>query len=150
MFEIEKVRSRIRRIRISRKNRVRIITTLALVTLLTGVFYAGDHHGAKRQKSYDDKHQRMTPAAKLNPLSASAATNRWSAVGTIQELTDKSLKVKSYNGGTQEAMINKKTSIIDKAAKKVGPESLQKDSKIIISGTKDDKGKLTATFIRLQ
>lgn len=139
-----------RKIRISKKNIVRFIGVVIVVALFAGVYYAGDQHGAKRQKAYDDKHR--SPASVLsrgNP-GASPVNNRWSAIGTIQEFNDKSIKVKNSRGEIQEAVINKDTSITDKTAKKVDTKSLKKDARVIVSGTKDDKGKLTATRIRLQ
>ena len=75
---------------------------------------------------------------------------RWSAIGTVQEVSDKVIKVKNSKGDVQEAQITKDTIITDKTAKKTDIKAVAKDQKVIISGTKDDKGKLTALRIRIE
>lgn len=135
-------------IKLSKRTIKVLVGLIVVVGLLAGVYYAGDHHGASRQKAYDAKHP--LSALRPNGVATTPITNRWTAIGTVTEVTDKLVKIKDAKGIVQEAIIDKDTAFTDKTGKKVDIKSVKKDVRVIASGTKDDKGKQTATRIRIQ
>lgn len=122
------------------------VTKLIIAGLVGGLFLAvyvaGARHGKEEQKAIQN-------ASTTSSTPHSTLSNRWSAIGTVQEIRDNLITVRDSRGKEQQATINKDTTITDKTAKKVDIKTIKNDTKVIVSGTKDNKGSLTATRIRL-
>lgn len=125
-----------------------VIYTLVVLLLLGGTFVAGMNYGENKQK----KHQTKSLADLSKSSPSAALQNRWTSVGTVQEVSDSKIKVKDSRNETKEASITKDTIIVDRKGTKLTAKDIKKDQRVIVSGTKDekDKNKLTATRIRIQ
>ncbi|RTK95082.1 hypothetical protein EKI60_01350 [Candidatus Saccharibacteria bacterium] len=120
-------------------NRKAFYVASAIVVLVV-VFFLGSAYGSKKDGKASN--------AGSSPRSSSSS-NRWTSVGTVQEISDAKVKVKDSRGQEKEAEINKETKIVDRKGTALKPADIKKDSRVIVSGEKDGD-KLTATRIRLQ
>ncbi len=127
-----------------------VIYALVSVIVLLVTFIAGVNYGENRQANHKTS-ESSDGRGRSNSLS-SAAQSRWTSVGTVQEVSEKQIKVKDSRNETKEAAITKDTVIVDRKGTKLSAKEIKKDQRVIISGTKDekDKNKLTATRIRIQ
>ncbi len=125
----------------------KITYVIIAILLIIGAYFLGSHQGAQKQKKADEKaHPSAVNASGSNP----ASQNRWTSVGTVQDISATSITVKDSRGETKQAKIESNTAVVDSKAAKTNVQAIKKDQKVIISGTKDDKGNLTATRIRIQ
>ena len=115
------------------------------VIVLVVVFFLGSAYGSRNESKTTKLTDPKTAASR-------ATQNRWTSIGTVQEVSDTKIKVKDSRDEVKEATINKETKIVDRKGTTLKPSDIKKDSRVIISGTKDEKDekKLTATRIRLQ
>lgn len=121
-----------------------LIIIIAAVLILAAYFV-----GVKNGKDSINKSRREN-SSDLAKRDSSASSNRWTAVGNVQEISDTNIKVKDSRDEVKDAKITKDTTIVDRKGTKLAAKDLKKDQRVIVSGTKDDKGALTATRIRLQ
>lgn len=128
-----------------RINRNVLFVGIAVIFVI-GVYFLGVHQGQKKAKP-----STQSPAS-LDRANAAATSNRWTSVGTVQEVSDSSIKVKDSRDEVKQAAITKDTKIVNRKGEQLKASDIKKDQRVIISGTKDekDKNKLTATRIRLQ
>lgn len=136
------------KVHISKKNWIRIVLVIASVLALVASYSIGYNSGKKDQKAVDDK--KIKAASSLNPALPDIIKNRWSIVGTVEEVSKDSITVKNNKGLLQTATINDKTSITEKSAKKTTVDAVKKGSSVIVIGTKDDNSKYTASMIRIK
>lgn len=128
-------------------NRKLFLVLLAVAVLLV-TFFIGKSYGVSQQKEADKKNNPLTSRTNGN----SSVSNRWTSVGTVIEVSDKSIKIKDSRDQEKTASITKETKIVNRKGESLSAKDLKKDQKVIVSGTKDEKDekKLTATRIRLQ
>lgn len=123
-----------------------ILVIIIAAVLVIAAYFVGVHNG--REQAKKDRTSSLSNLERgNNPASAS---NRWTSVGTVQEASDNSIKVVDSRKETKQAKITKDTTIVDRKGTKLAAKDIKKDQRVIISGTKDDKGNLTATRIRIQ
>lgn len=120
-------------------NRKAFYAVSAAVVLVV-VFFLGSAYGSKKE----DKASNASTSAR-----SSSASNRWTSVGTVQEISDSKVKVKDSRNQEKEAEINKEAKIVDRKGATLKAADIKKDSRVIVSGEKDSN-KLIATRIRLQ
>lgn len=123
-----------------RFNRTFFMVALAVIVLVV-VFFLGSSYGANQEKGKSGSSSR-TNSSLINQ-------NRWTAVGTVQEVSDSQIKVKDSRDQIKEASITKETKIVDRKGTDLSAKDIKKDQRVIISGEKDGD-KLTATRIRIQ
>lgn len=116
-------------------------TIIGSVAIVVVVFLLGAMYGTHQQKEADKR----SGSGRL----AAAAQDRWTAVGTITEVSESKIKVKDVRGEEKEADVTSDTTIVDSKSQKIAAKDLKKDQKVIVTGTKDGK-KLKATRIRVQ
>lgn len=135
----------------SRKLKVKFNKTGALaigvVVLVVAALFVGKSWGTSSQKKANEK---ANPFA--NRSTERAITNRFTSVGKVTAISDKSITVKDARDQEKTATVNGDTKIVDRKGKPVKVGDIAKDARVIMSGTKDEKDdkKLTATRIRLQ
>lgn len=125
-------------------NRDVLVIVIALV-LIIAAYFVGFQKGETKGKN--DRSSSLSSSSRQNGESVS---NRWTSVGTVQEISDSSIKVVDSRKETKQAKITKDTTIVDRKGTKLTAKDIKKDQRVIISGTKDDKNNLTATRIRIQ
>ena len=133
------------------KKYFRIVLVITLIAGAGyGLFWAGERHGAERQKKADAKTRMPFSSQKSNGAKANPNQARFNVMGTVTKVTDSSIEVKSQNGTTSTIAIDKNTTITNKKGEKQDAKSLKADQKVIVSGsTKPDKSQ-TAERIRIQ
>ena len=129
---------------ISKKRIGQILIVVLVLASYAAVYYVGDRRGADRQKKADESKR-----SSFSRNGANTPGNRWTAIGTITDVSDKKIKIKNTKGEITEADIVSDTAITDKSGKKVDAKTLKKDQKVVASGVKEDKGN-KAQRIRLQ
>jgi hypothetical protein len=128
----------------------KIITALTVIILAIGIYYLGDQNGSKRQKKISESKQQVVSSSL--PQISTVVSRRWSAVGAVEEVSDRSIKVINSKGDFIESFITKATVITGTDGKITELKAVKKGSRIIAIGTKDEKDQniLTATRIRIQ
>ena len=121
----------------------RMFTILVVVLVLVVVFFLGSAYGSRKSDSKGN-----SSGASSNSDRPSTS-NRWTSVGTVQEISDSKIKVKDSRDQEKEAAINKETKIVDRKGTVLKTSDIKKDQRVIVSGEKDGD-KLVATRIRLQ
>lgn len=123
---------------------------IALVMIITSVamYNLGYSKGTKDQKIAEAN--KLSQAAKVAAGLPGILENRWSVVGTVENISADSISVKNNKGSVQEAALNSDTEITLKPSRKTDVSSIKKGAKVIVLGTKGDDGKVTATMIRIQ
>lgn len=129
---------RARRVAKNKKFRRGVVIILAAV----GIFLLGTWYGINHQK-------KAQKSALENRSSSAATSNRWTAVGTVTEVSSDKIKVKDSRGQDKEASITKETKIVNRKGEQKSVNDLKKDQKVIVSGEKDGNN-LTVTRIRIQ
>lgn len=122
-----------------------VLAVIIAVVLIGAAYFIGFHNGQE-----DAKKNPSSSAASLSRQNGESVSNRWTSVGTVQEVSDNSIKVVDSRKETKQAKITKDTTIVDRKGTKLTAKDIKKDQRVIISGTKDDKNNLTATRIRIQ
>ena len=137
-------KSKRKRIVTLRINRDLLMVIIAAVLILVA-YLVGVQNG-------EDKSKKSAKAglSDISRQSSEALSNRWTSVGTVQEVSDATIKVKDSRGETKDAKITKDTNIVDRKGTKLAAKDIKKNQRVIVSGTKDDKNNLTATRIRIQ
>ncbi len=131
--------------KVSKKAGKRLLIVAIIGLVLGGVYYAGIKKGESRSKAANSKLSSST-TKKANDT----ASNRWTSVGTVLEVSADSIKVKDSRGETKQAKITKDTVVVDKKGTKLSAKDIKKDQRVIVSGTKDAKNNLTTSRIRIQ
>lgn len=138
-----------KKLNLSKKNILIFISVILAIGVLVGTYSVGYSNGAKNQKASDEKKQNAATAAS-NPALPDLLKNRWSIVGTVEEVSANSITVKNNKGLIQTATVNGSTSITEKSAKKTTIDAVKKGGSVIVIGSKDDNGKITASMIRIK
>ncbi len=133
--------------KLSRKTMICLGIASLTLLILIGIFYAGDRRGARRQKALDDKKKSTSTAADFK---SNIIKDYWSIVGSVEDVSNKSIKVKNNKGLVEEAEVTSSTSITEKPSKKVEIGAVKKGARVVVTGTKTDDGKITAKVIRIQ
>ncbi len=130
---------------LSRKATLILSIVVGVAALLGAVYYLGFTNGENKQKAVAKK-------TLISPSASNASTSRrWSAIGSVTDISEKQIKIKDSRGQEQTAVINKDTVITGADGKKTDFTAIKKDSRVIGTGTKNEKGNtLTATRIRIQ
>lgn len=89
-------------------------------------------------------------AASMAQVSPSLLEIRWNAVGTVEDISATSITVKNAKGSVQKAALNEDTEITTQPSVQVSVSSIKKGNKVIILGSQDRNGKVTANMVRLQ
>lgn len=105
------------------------------VLVLVVVFLLGSAYGSNKQKH--------KVSSSLQNTRSSQLANRWTALGTIVEVSDSQIKVKDSRNQEKTAAITKDTKIVNRQGDTLKPSDLKKDQRVITSGEKDGD-KLTA------
>lgn len=126
-----------------RVNRDVFMIGVAVVLILVAYFY-GVHNG--RDQINKDQKAGMSD---LN-RTAVATSARWTSVGTVQEVSNSSIKIVDTRKETKQVKIAKDTVVVGRTGEKISAKEIKKGQRVIVSGTTDDKNNLTATRIRIQ
>ena len=125
----------------------KMIIALLAVLLVFGIYKLGDRNGANREKTSKTNGSSFSSASTANRN----ASRRWSSIGTITDVNDKTIKVKDARGKEQTASFTKDTIVTSSDGKQTDAKALKKDQKVIVTGDKDEKGNnLTVSRIRIQ
>lgn len=135
---------------LSRKQIILSIAVVALLGVLAVTYNLGYSKGMATQKANDEKKQKKTTTTMFNPMQPDIINNRWSIVGSVEDVTSKSITVKNNKGLVQTATINEDTDITQKAAEKASVKDIKKGASVIVIGTKDDNNKFTASMVRIK
>lgn len=121
-----------------------VLTIGIALLLVVAAYFVGYHNG----QNHPSNKNSLTTSDSVRQ-NASAASNRWTSVGIVTEVTESSIKVKDSRGQIKDAKITKDTTIVDRKGTKLTTKEIKKDTRVIISGTKDGNT-LSATRIRIQ
>ncbi len=122
-----------------------ILMVAVAVLLIVAAYFVGVNKGENKSKN-----TRKDGLASLTSRTAESSSNRWTSVGSVQEVSETAVKVKDSRGKVKDAKITKDTAIVDRTGTKLTTKDIKKDQRVIVSGTKDAKDVLTATRIRIQ
>lgn len=122
-----------------------VLMVLVAVVLIASAYFIGVNKG--ENKTSKTAKNGLSSTAEKN---AATSSNRWTSVGSVEEVSESNIKVKDSRNEVKDAKITKDTSIVDRKGTKLTAKDIKKDQRVIVSGTKDDKNVLTATRIRIQ
>jgi hypothetical protein len=133
---------------VSKKNLIIILSVVIAIALLATAYSVGYKTGAKNQKASDAKKQKA--ATSQSSELPDFIKNRWSIVGTVEEVSGKSITVKNNKGLVQTASINNNTKVSEKSTNKTTIQAVKKGSSVIVIGSKDDNNNFTASMVRIK
>ena len=125
-----------------------VLSALLFLAAIFSVYTFGYSNGVRSRTV--DKNSKPSQPANMEASLSGIITNNWSAVGTVQDISDKFIKVKNNKGVVQEAELTSDTQITLKSTKKTDLKNISKGKNVIVLGTQDDDGKVTAKMVRLQ
>ena len=129
---------------------VKVIVFALIAALMFGIYQTGYNNGKKQAKTISPTLP-LDFRDRIQPGGGAMQSRRWSAIGTITDVNDKTIKIKDSRDKEESANFTKDTSVIGSDGKKTDVKALKKGQKIIISGEKDDKDQnRTVTRIRIQ
>lgn len=125
-----------------------ILMALLFSMTIFFVYMFGYSNGARSREA--DKNSKSSQSTNLEVSLSGIITNNWSVVGVVQDISEKSIRVKNNKGIVQEAELTSDTETTLKSTKKTDIRNISKGKNVIVLGTQADDGKVTAKMVRLQ
>lgn len=153
-----------KRKRLAKKNLIKALITLVVLLLIVGLAYkAGNKNNSNSTASSSDlRNSSSNPyqkaAAKSSKNSASStkrelppSNGRISLSGTVTDINDKQISIKTGNGDTKTFSLSDKTRVYSSNSKEKSqkPSDIKKDSKANIMVSIDSQGNFNVQLIRV-
>ncbi len=125
-----------------------VLSALLFLAAVFFVYTLGYSNGVRSRTV--DKNSKSSQPGNMESSLSGIITNNWSVVGTVQDISEKAIRVKNNKGIIQEAELTSDTQITLKSTKKTDLKNISKGKNVIVLGSEADDGKVTAKMVRLQ